>query len=107
MDVIRLRFIINCCEAILTWILPFAFVGFYPAAYFIDPENWKWFALLTPVVGIAFQYLGYYGLEYWRETVSRRRIIIVSKAVPQGLIHLGDGFFHSAEVLKEIQKEIQ
>ncbi|CAG7657741.1 ABC transporter permease [Paenibacillus allorhizosphaerae] len=38
----------------LTWILPFGFVGFYPAAYFLDRANWGTFALLTPVVGLVF-----------------------------------------------------
>ncbi|MDF2645077.1 MULTISPECIES: ABC transporter permease [unclassified Paenibacillus] len=57
-------------RTILTWILPFAFVGFYPAAYFIDPENWKWFALLTPVVGIGFSILG---ITVWNIGVKRYR----------------------------------
>lgn len=38
----------------LTWILPFGFVGFYPAAYFLDRANWGQFALLTPLVGLGF-----------------------------------------------------
>ncbi|GKS11179.1 ABC transporter permease [Paenibacillus chitinolyticus] len=57
-------------RGILTWILPFAFVGFYPAAYFLDPLNWKGFALLTPVVGIVFITIG---LSVWNVGVKRYR----------------------------------
>ncbi len=57
-------------RGILTWILPFAFVGFYPAAYFLDPANWKWFALLTPLMGILFFILG---LTIWNAGVKRYR----------------------------------
>ncbi|TLS35691.1 ABC transporter permease [Pseudalkalibacillus caeni] len=39
---------------ILTWILPFAFVGVYPSAYFLGKEEWYGYAFLTPVMGIAF-----------------------------------------------------
>ncbi|MCY9593158.1 ABC transporter permease [Paenibacillus chitinolyticus] len=57
-------------RGILTWILPFAFVGFYPAAYFLDPLNWKGVALLTPVVGIVFITIG---LSVWNIGVKRYR----------------------------------
>lgn len=39
-------------KALLTWILPFAFVGFYPSTYFLDRANWGVYIVLTPVVGI-------------------------------------------------------
>ncbi|OZM57081.1 ABC transporter permease [Lottiidibacillus patelloidae] len=39
---------------VLTWILPFAFVGVYPSAYFLGKEEWYVYAFLTPVVGIVF-----------------------------------------------------
>jgi ABC-2 type transport system permease protein len=39
---------------ILTWILPFAFVGVYPSAYFLGREDWYGYAFLTPVIGIVF-----------------------------------------------------
>lgn len=39
---------------ILTWILPFAFVGVYPAAYFLGRSEWYVYAFLTPVMGIVF-----------------------------------------------------
>ncbi|MBM7572326.1 ABC transporter permease [Aquibacillus albus] len=39
---------------ILTWILPFAFVGVYPSAYFLGKEEWYSYAFMTPVIGIVF-----------------------------------------------------
>jgi ABC-2 type transport system permease protein len=39
---------------ILTWVLPFAFVGVYPAAYFLGKVEWYGYAFLTPVMGIIF-----------------------------------------------------
>ncbi|MCR8643037.1 ABC-2 family transporter protein [Paenibacillus sp. N1-5-1-14] len=57
-------------KGILTFLLPFAFVGFYPAAYFLDPANWMGYALMTPVVGIVFFSLG---LFIWNTGVHRYR----------------------------------
>ncbi|MCQ6275470.1 ABC-2 family transporter protein [Bacillus sp. V3B] len=39
---------------VLTWILPFAFVGVYPASYFLKREEWYGYAFLTPAMGILF-----------------------------------------------------
>ncbi|WP_416829050.1 ABC transporter permease [Ectobacillus polymachus] len=39
---------------ILTWILPFAFVGVYPASYFLHKSEWYSYAFLTPVMGVLF-----------------------------------------------------
>ncbi|MDQ0228551.1 ABC transporter permease [Metabacillus niabensis] len=39
---------------VLTWILPFAFVGVYPAAFFLEKEEWYVYSFLTPVIGIVF-----------------------------------------------------
>ncbi|WP_456276704.1 ABC transporter permease [Bacillus sp. AK128] len=39
---------------VLTWILPFAFVGVYPAAYFLRKEEWYGYAFLTPFMGLLF-----------------------------------------------------
>ena len=39
---------------ILTWILPFAFVGVYPSAYFLGKQEWFVYAALTPVMGVVF-----------------------------------------------------
>lgn len=55
---------------VLTFVLPFAFVGFYPAAYFLDPGRWAPVALATPVVGAVFL-AG--GLFVWRLGVNRYR----------------------------------
>ncbi|HLO01727.1 MAG TPA: ABC-2 family transporter protein, partial [Symbiobacteriaceae bacterium] len=38
---------------LLTWVLPFAFVGFYPAAYFLRPQAYWLWAAATPLMGIA------------------------------------------------------
>jgi ABC-2 type transport system permease protein len=39
---------------VLTWIIPFAFVGVYPAAYFLGRHEWFIYAFLTPLMGIVF-----------------------------------------------------
>ncbi|WP_428908150.1 ABC transporter permease [Niallia sp. Krafla_26] len=39
---------------VLTWILPFAFVGVYPASYFLQKQEWYGYAFLTPIMGIVF-----------------------------------------------------
>lgn len=39
---------------LLSWIMPFAFVGFYPAAYFLRRESFVLWAAATPLLGIAF-----------------------------------------------------
>lgn len=39
---------------VLTWILPFAFVGVYPASYFLQKEEWYGYAFFTPVMGMIF-----------------------------------------------------
>ncbi|MBT2758629.1 ABC-2 family transporter protein [Mesobacillus foraminis] len=55
---------------VLTWILPFAFVGVYPAAYFLGREEWFGYSFLTPVIGALF-----FGLSVflWNEGVKRYR----------------------------------
>ncbi|TVY01853.1 ABC transporter permease [Paenibacillus cremeus] len=54
----------------LTWVLPFGFVGFYPASYFLDRANWGSFALLTPAVGLVSLTLA---LMVWNYGVKRYR----------------------------------
>lgn len=39
---------------ILTWVIPFAFVGVYPSAYFLGKSEWYSYAFLTPLIGIVF-----------------------------------------------------
>lgn len=41
-------------QLLLTWVIPFAFVGFFPAAYLLRREAFRWWAVLTPVVGAGF-----------------------------------------------------
>ena len=55
---------------ILTWIIPFAFVGVYPSAYFLGKSEWNSYAFLTPVIGIAF-----FGISIivWNAGVKRYR----------------------------------
>ncbi len=55
---------------ILTWILPFAFVGVYPAAYFLKREEWYYYAFLTPVMGVVFFSLA---IVIWNAGVKRYR----------------------------------
>ncbi|WP_134687139.1 ABC transporter permease [Brevibacillus migulae] len=53
---------------LLTWILPFAFVGVYPAAYFLRKEVYYGYAMLTPVMGIVFFCIG---LLVWKLGVRK------------------------------------
>jgi ABC-2 type transport system permease protein len=57
-------------KILLTWIFPFAFVGFYPAGYFLDRESLAFMALLTPFVGLIV--LGI-GVLLWNVGVRRYR----------------------------------
>lgn len=57
-------------QVLLTWILPFAFVGIIPAAYFIDDKGMQQMALLTPLVGIVFFTIG---LTLWNIGVKKYR----------------------------------
>lgn len=57
-------------KILLTWIVPFAFVGIYPASFFLDKEIARWMALLTPAVGVVFLTIG---LTVWKIGVSRYR----------------------------------
>lgn len=45
-------------QLVLTWILPFAFVGFYPASFLLHNEEWITFALLTPLMGALWLLAG-------------------------------------------------
>jgi ABC-2 type transport system permease protein len=57
-------------QIILTAILPFSFVGFYPAAYFLDPKQWSNFAYITPAVGLVIFTAG---LMFWNYGVKKYR----------------------------------
>lgn len=53
---------------LLTWVLPFSFVGFYPAAVFLRRETYYMWAFITPVVGIAALWIAY---QIWKAGVRR------------------------------------
>lgn len=55
---------------LLTWVLPFAFVGFYPATVLMHRYEFMNYALLTPVVGIVSFVAGY---RFWQAGVKRYR----------------------------------
>lgn len=55
---------------ILTWILPFAFVGVYPAAYFLKKTEWYAYSFLTPLIGAVFFILS---VLLWNAGVKRYR----------------------------------
>jgi ABC-2 type transport system permease protein len=56
---------------LLTWVLPFAFVGVYPASFFLDRgDGGQLMSLLTPVVGLACFSIG---LFVWNRGVRRYR----------------------------------
>lgn len=54
----------------LTWILPFAFVGVYPSAYFLKKTELYMYVWLTPLMGIVFFILG---LSIWNLGVKNYR----------------------------------
>lgn len=55
---------------VLTWILPFAFVGVYPAAYFLGRKEWMVYSFLTPVIGLSFFLIA---ILLWNLGVKRYR----------------------------------
>lgn len=57
-------------QVLLTWVLPFAFVGIVPASYFVEGKGMQQMALLTPLMGIAFLALG---LTLWNVGIKRYR----------------------------------
>ncbi|MCP8970962.1 ABC transporter permease [Ectobacillus ponti] len=54
----------------LTWVLPFAFVGVYPASYFLRKSEWYAYAFFTPVMGLVF-FTG--AVLIWNQGVKRYR----------------------------------
>jgi ABC-2 type transport system permease protein len=55
---------------VLTWILPFAYVGMYPSAYFLQREAWYIYSMATPLVGCVVFVLG---LFIWNLGVRQYR----------------------------------
>ncbi len=58
---------------ILTFIIPYSFTAFYPAAFFFD-KGYKWVSLCTPLVAIILCFISYrfwkYGLSAFTSTGS-------------------------------------
>jgi ABC-2 type transport system permease protein len=57
-------------QIILTFVLPFGFVGFYPAAYFLDRANWSAYAWISPLAGATATIIG---LLIWNTGIRRYR----------------------------------
>jgi len=65
-------------QVFLTLVVPYAFVNFYPAQYFLSKTDYNMFGpamqYLTPVVGIALASLAYFlwlqGLKHYKSTGS-------------------------------------
>lgn len=59
---------------ILSWVIPFAFIGFYPSTWFLKRPEFQIYVLLTPVVALAFLGAGalvwYWGLRRYESTGS-------------------------------------
>ncbi|WP_042455005.1 ABC transporter permease [Neobacillus dielmonensis] len=55
---------------VLTWILPFAFVGVYPASYFLGRHELLFYSLITPLIGVVFFTLS---ILLWNQGVKRYR----------------------------------
>lgn len=55
---------------VLTWILPFAFVGVYPAAFFLQRTEWYIYSYLTPLIGCVFFIVS---ITIWNTGVKRYR----------------------------------
>jgi ABC-2 type transport system permease protein len=53
---------------VVTWIVPFSFIGFVPATLYMARPEWRSMALMQPLVGIACMAAGY---GFW--TFSLRR----------------------------------
>jgi ABC-2 type transport system permease protein len=53
---------------LLSWVLPFAFAGFFPAAYFLRREAFVGWAVATPLMGAAF---GGMAVLIWRAGLKR------------------------------------
>ncbi len=53
---------------VLTWILPFAFVGFYPATMLMHRKEYLFYGMLTPVIGVVIFLMGYY---VWSKGINK------------------------------------
>lgn len=56
--------------AVLSWVVPFAFVSFYPATHFLEKSGYRTLCYLTPVVAAG---IGFVALAFWRVGVRSYR----------------------------------
>lgn len=56
-------------KILFTWVLPLGFIGFYPASFFLQ-KDWRWSAMLLPVVALGFVFLT---RMVWRMGLRRYR----------------------------------
>jgi ABC-2 type transport system permease protein len=56
---------------LLTWVVPYGLVSFYPASYLLD-RSWGWAAWLAPLAATVLLFLGYrffqFGLKHYSGT---------------------------------------
>ncbi|MGD6794961.1 ABC transporter permease [Metabacillus indicus] len=56
----------------LTWVIPYGFTAFYPAAWFLDREGYAFVGIMSPLVGLGSIGLAYvfwlYGLRAYAST---------------------------------------
>jgi ABC-2 type transport system permease protein len=52
---------------LLTWIVPFAFTGFFPATFLLERKEFYPYVYLIPVVSVVFFSLAY---AFWRAGVN-------------------------------------
>lgn len=45
---------------VLTWIIPYGFTAFYPAAVFLDPDGFRHFAVISPIVAVVSLSIAYF-----------------------------------------------
>lgn len=59
-------------QVFLIYIVPFAFVNYYPSQYFLNKMSvnvyWEGFFYLTPIIGIAMYLLSY---SFWRYSIQK------------------------------------
>jgi ABC-2 type transport system permease protein len=48
---------------LFTWVLPYAMMGFYPAAFLLRGNEYRLYGLLAPLIGFVFLGLS---LSFWR-----------------------------------------
>ncbi len=55
-------------QILLRWVIPFAFIAFYPATFFLRPNDYTLYCFLTPLVALFFSFIA---LASWNFGVSR------------------------------------